>query len=296
MTDVADNTRTWRVLELVNWTTNYLREKGFSSPRSDVEWLLCSVCQCSRVDLYTDFEKPLTRQELSEFKSLLTQRLKHKPVQYIIGETEFMGMPFRVNEHVLIPRPETELLVEHAVDWLRQRTEDRLTVLDIGTGSGCIAVSIGALVPKATVTAIDVSGEALKVAEENAHRNKVEERVHFLRKNILEEAPTDGPYHLIVSNPPYVGEEEFSTLDKAIRDYEPAEALVAENGLLFFRRFAASAKQWLESQGLLLVEIGGTHQVPAVTELFENAGWKDITIARDYNNQGRILQAHPYPQ
>ena len=296
MTDVADNTRTWRVLELVNWTTNYLREKGFSSPRSDVEWLLCSVCQCSRVDLYTDFEKPLTRQELSEFKSLLKQRLKHKPVQYIIGETEFMGMPFRVNEHVLIPRPETELLVEHAVDWLRQRTEDRLTVLDIGTGSGCIAVSIGALVPKATVTAIDVSGEALKVAEENAHRNKVEERVHFLRKNILEEAPTDGPYHLIVSNPPYVGEEEFSTLDKAIRDYEPAEALVAENGLLFFRRFAASAKQWLESQGLLLVEIGGTHQVPAVTELFENAGWKDITIARDYNNQGRILQAHPYPQ
>jgi len=296
MTDVADNTRTWRVLELVNWTTNYLREKGFSSPRSDVEWLLCSVCQCSRVDLYTDFEKPLTRQELSEFKSLLKQRLKHKPVQYIIGETEFMGMPFRVNEHVLIPRPETELLVEHAVDWLRQRTEDRLTVLDIGTGSGCIAVSIGALVPKATVTAIDISGEALKVAEENAHRNKVEERVHFLRKNILEEAPTDGPYHLIVSNPPYVGEEEFSTLDKAIRDYEPAEALVAENGLLFFRRFAASAKQWLESQGLLLVEIGGTHQVPAVTELFENAGWKDITIARDYNNQGRILQAHPYPQ
>ncbi len=293
MTDVSDTTRTWRVLELVNWTANYLKEKGFATPRSDVEWMLCSVLQCSRVDLYTDFEKPLTRPELSEFKSLLKQRLNHKPVQYIIGETEFMGMPFRVNEDVLIPRPETELLVEHAVDWLRSHSEDLVTVLDIGTGSGCIAVSIAALVKKATVTAIDVSGPALEVARDNARRNKVEERVRFIRQDILEEAPPDGPYHLIVSNPPYVGRDEFSTLGKDIRDYEPMEALVAEDGLLFFRRFATSAKQWLVNQGLLLIEIGGSHQLPAVKELFQSADWKDLAVFRDYNDQGRILQVRP---
>jgi len=293
MTTVSDATKTWRVLELINWTTGYLEEKGFDSPRSDVEWMLGAVLECSRVRLYTDFEKPLTPDELQRFKTFLKQRLDHQPVQYIVGETEFMGMPFTVNPSVLIPRPETELLVEQAVEWLRERPEDRRKVLDVGTGSGCIAVSIAALVPDCQVVAVDISSRALQVARENAERNGVTDRLRFRELDVLRESPDGAPYDLVASNPPYVGQDEFPDLDPEIRKYEPEEALAAGDGLLFYRRFATTATGWLQPDGLLLLEIGGSHQAEPVISLFSGPGWKSVTVSRDYNDQGRILKAGP---
>ncbi|MCF7804308.1 MAG: peptide chain release factor N(5)-glutamine methyltransferase [Candidatus Marinimicrobia bacterium] len=293
MSETTTEQKTWRVLDLINWTTDYLKEKGFPAPRSDVEWLLIHVLDCERVELYTDFEKPLQPGELSEFKALLKRRLSHEPVQYITGETEFMGYPFAVNESVLIPRPETEILVEHAVDWLRERESSGSRVLDIGTGSGCIAVSLGKLVPGIEVTALDNSLEALDVARSNAERNGVAEHIEFREQNILQTAPPD-KYDLIISNPPYVANNEIEGLQEDIRKYEPENALVAgEEGLTFYQYFAKYAHQWITDGGRFMLEIGGTHQSEAIRELFANDGWSDISIIKDYNEQDRIVIAVP---
>lgn len=283
--------KTWRVLDLINWTTEYLREKGFDTPKSDVEWMLGAVLDSSRMELYTDYAKPLTPDELAEFKGLLQQRLANKPVQYIIGETEFMGFPFRLNESALIPRPETELLTEYAVEWLRSRSGEQ-KVLDIGTGSGCIAISIARLVGNARVDAIDISGEAVDLAESNAERNGVRERVQFSVLDILEQSPPGSSYDLIVSNPPYVSEDELEALAEEIREFEPREALVARghDSLLFFRRYADAAAHWLSDDGILMLEIGGSHQSESVLDLFNRDVWGDLEVYRDYNQQDRILR------
>jgi len=286
--------KTWRVLDLINWTTGYLEEKGFDTPKSDVEWMLGEVLGCSRIDLYTDFAKPLTPGELSQFKALLKERLTHKPVQYIIGNTEFMGFPFRVTDSVLIPRPETELLVEHATDWLRGHSGEQ-RVLDIGTGSGCIGISIARLADGVSVDAIDNSGDALSLARENAEKNAVQGHVELIRLDILRNDPPNLPYDLIVSNPPYVAGEEVGQLQEEIREFEPREALVAEGDdpYVFFRRFAEKGKNWLTGDGRMFLEIGGTHQWETVSGIFREAGWSETAFHRDYNGQHRILETTP---
>jgi len=291
MTEVTDSTKLWRVMELINWTTDYLAEKGFDTPRSDVEWLLSAALDCPKVELYTNFDKPLTRQELTRFKDLLKERLTRKPVQYIIGETEFMGLPFRVNESVLIPRPETELLVEKAVDWLRANADQKTSVLDIGTGSGCIAVSVAALVPEIAVTAIDNSEAALSVARDNARLNQVENRIQFSQQDILAEAPKNKKFTVILSNPPYVAKDEYTSLEPDVREYEPESALVAYDGFTFIRRFAESVQDWLAPSGILFLEIGGSHQRDEVENIFGQSGWNNVKIEPDYNGEARIVIA-----
>lgn len=281
-------------MELINWTKDYLEEKGFPSPRSDVEWLLSHVLDCSRVQLYADFEKPLTPEELAEFKAVLRQRLDHKPVQYITGETEFMGLPFEVDKSVLIPRPETEILVEHAVSWLRENPVKEPKVLDIGTGSGCIAVSVAALVQTALVWGMDISEAALTIASRNAKLNTVTSRIHFGMQDILNEAPPEAPFDMILSNPPYISEDEADTIQKDVRDYEPVEALfTSHEGLQFFERYASSAREWVQPEGVFMAEIGGTHQSQQILQLFQDHQWQDIQLIKDYNGHDRVLIAKP---
>lgn len=290
MTDTTTQNKTWRVLELINWTTDYLKNKGFTSARSDVEWLLMDVLDCERMELYTGFEKPLKHSELDAFKKLLKRRVKNEPVQYIIGETEFMGYPFKVDESVLIPRPETEILVELAADWLRtKKKEKQLSVLDIGTGSGCIGVSVAKLVENSQVTLVDVSDEALSIARENADVNDVSDRVTLKQMDVLSEEP-EGQYNLILCNPPYIAKDEMETLQEDIRKYEPKKALLAESdGLIFYRRFASAGKEWLAPKGRMMLEIGGSHQSEAIQKLFEENGWSEISVHQDYNEQDRIV-------
>jgi len=290
--ETATPSRTWRILELIHWTTDYLKDKGFPTPKTDVEWLLTAVLHCSRMQLYTDFEKPLTPAELLQFKGLLKERLTHKPVQYLIGETDFMGLTFQLNEQVLIPRPETELLVEEAVEYLRKCPEEQQRVLDIGTGSGCIAVSIAALVPRVRVWGIDNSESALDVANSNAGLHHVTEQVIFRNLDILSDDPPDIPFPLIVSNPPYISPDDFERIQKDVREFEPREALVAEeNGLRYYKHFARHAQNWLIAGGRLMLEIGGTHQAQSINDIFTEAGWEHVTIRPDYNGQDRILSA-----
>ncbi len=288
-TTIADK-KIWNILSLVNWGTEYLQARGFESPRLTVELLLGRTLDCSRIELYTNFDKPLLAHDLAAFKQLFKRRVAHEPLQYILGDTEFMGLRFLVDARVLIPRPETELLVEQVIKEFRESSS--LRILDIGTGSGNIAVSIAHFLPGATVDAIDESEPALAVAEANIHRHALADRVKLSRIDIMSAAPglRAHEYDLIVSNPPYVSLEEFGQLPPEIKDHEPSIATTDNgDGLTFYRRIADVAKELLRPDGKIFVEIG-YGRAGAVETLFTRNGYGAVAIIPDYQGIDRVMR------
>jgi release factor glutamine methyltransferase len=209
----------------------------------------------TRLDIALDSKKLLSFKEVELFEDAIKKLQRHEPVQYITGNTEFFGLTFKVNRHVLIPRPETEELVQWILDDLQKKNEESLKILDIGTGSGCIAVSLAKQLPQAEVTAIDVSKEALRVAKENAQCNKVD--IEFLERDILQVSHLDKEYDLIVSNPPYVRDLEKQEMQKNVLDFEPAGALYVrdENPLVFYNKITALAAGALKPKAVVYFEI-----------------------------------------
>ena len=262
--------RKWTVIELLKWTTDYLSQKSFANARLNAEQLLCHVLHLRRVDLYVNFDRPLSLVELNTFKTLLKRRLAHEPLQYIIGETEFFSLSFKVGPAVLIPRPETELLVEKVIEYGRSLPDGRL--LDLGTGSGCMAVTLAKGLPQFRITAIDKSERALALAAENAERHQVSDRVEFVQWDYTTTvSPFTQPSDILAANPPYVRQTDFNLLAAEIKDYEPAEALLAgEDGLEAFRHIQRWLPLLLKPQGQAFVEIGAD-QAHAVTALFPQA-------------------------
>jgi release factor glutamine methyltransferase len=234
--------RVWTILEMLQWGTSYLSDKGFDESRLTVELLLCHVLRLKRIQLYTSFDKPMTEVELSSFKGLFQRRLQHEPVQYITGSTEFMGLEFVVDRRVLIPRPETEVLVEQVIRYAKEHFPSRpLRILDIGTGSGCIAVSLAALIENASVVAFDKSSDAVDVARINAEKNGVEKKIALSVQDVfrISEADVSSKFNLMVSNPPYIAKTEFEELQPEIREFEPSFAVTDDgDGLSFYRRIA----------------------------------------------------------
>ncbi len=288
-TTIADK-QSWNILSLVNWGTEYLQKKEVESPRLTVELLLSRVLGCSRIELYTNFDKPLLPRDLAAFKQMFKRRVTHEPLQYILGDTEFMGLHFLVDRRVLIPRPETELLVEQVIKESAAPALQR--ILDIGTGSGNIAVSIAHYLSGVKVDAIDVSGEALAVAETNIRAHGLSDRVKLLLLDILRsdaELPTR-EYDLIVSNPPYVSREEFTHLAPEIRDHEPSIATTDEaDGFTFFRRIATVAKRLLRVGGKIFLEVG-YGQAGDVAEIFAKQGYEAVMTIPDYQGIERVLR------
>jgi release factor glutamine methyltransferase len=283
----------WTIINLITWGTSYLGERHVDDARLNIELLLAHVLRLKRIDLYTNFDKPLTDDELATFKALLKRRLAHEPLQYIIGETEFMGLKFSVDRRVLIPRPETESLVEQALAEIRERwpENDSIRVLDIGTGSGCIAVSIASLIPSVQATAIDTSAGALDVARINAERNVVSDRISFASVDILNNATFSSLFHCIVSNPPYISDQEYRLVSEEVRKFEPAVALTdGGDGLTFFRTLAERCGPLLEENGSILVE-HAYNQSDAVRKIFHEHGWKNIAAIKDYAGHFRFIKA-----
>ena len=284
----------WTVLSLLQWGTDYLKEKDIESPRITIELLLAHALHCKKIDLYTGFDKPLSQSELTEFKMGLKRRLAHEPVQYIIGETEFMGLSFIVDRRVLIPRPETEVLAEQAIELTQKIAhQSAIFVLDIGTGCGNIAVSIAKLVQRATVIATDVSREALEAAQINVGRHGVGDRVRLLEHDIFgsvdELART--PFDLILSNPPYVSKEEALTLRPEILQYEPKPAVVeGGDGLSFYRRIGETSKRLVKNEGWVLVETA-YNQGPLVRSILSSAGLQNVQLIKDYDGNDRVVKA-----
>jgi len=281
--------KVWTVMEMVRWTEGYLREKGLESPRLNGELLLAGTLGLKRLDLYLQFDRPLTPDELAEFKARLRRRAKREPLQYIEGQAAFRDLRLRVDPRVLIPRSETELLVDEVLAWARGR--EGLHALDVGTGSGAIALSLATEGPFARVVATDVSADALEVARANHAATPPGSPVEFYPGAVY--APVRGQtFDVVVSNPPYIGESERGALDAGVRDWEPAQALFSgETGLDVIRELVAGAPEVLRAGGLLALEIGWK-QAEAVAELVRAVdGFSEPVVRRDLEGRDRIVTA-----
>jgi release factor glutamine methyltransferase len=295
MTAIASVQKTWTVLEIINTTTGYLKEKGIDDARLNAELLLAHVLGCRRIDLYANFDKPVKESEREHYKSLLKRRLAHEPLQYIVGETEFMGLRFSVDRRVLIPRRETEVLVEKTIEICRQFPEgaESISVLDIGTGCGNIAVSVAKFVGNVYATGIDNSDEALEVARKNVENHNLAGRVTLERVDILHNSihSIGEPFDLVVSNPPYVSRDEFKNLQPEIREYEPRSATFdGSDGLTFYRRISEIGRQLLKGGGFLIFEVG-FGQSAQVQEILRKNGYVQIQVNKDYSGIERVVSA-----
>jgi release factor glutamine methyltransferase len=275
------------VLESINLSSEYLKNKGIESPRINAELLLAHILSCKRLNLYLSFEKPLTEEELQKYRELLRRRSKFEPLQYIIGKVEFYGIDFKVNPSVLIPRQETEILVETIIG--QYDKHDTLRILDIGTGSGNIAISLAKNLDNSVITALDISEEALKTANENALLNSVNDRTEFIRFDFLKEEFKRNEFDVVVSNPPYIAIEEFETLCPELKEYEPKVALTDYNsGFLFYEIISNKSNHLLKPGGKLFFEVG-KGQASKVTEIMTKNNFQNINATKDYLNIKRVI-------
>lgn len=274
---------TWTILKVLQWTTDYLAQKGVARGRLDAELLLSDTLGIDRVGLYLNYDRPLAPAELAAFRERVGRRARREPLQHILGRTEFWSLPFLVTPAVLIPRADTEVLVEEAL----KRAAGPCSILDVGTGSGAIAVALAHELPAATVTAVDISAEALAVAAENARANGIEGRVGFHQADLG--ALPGGPYDLIVANPPYIPAEGLAELMPEVRDFEPHLALSGGvDGLDCYRRLLPSAAGCLKAGGWLLLEVG-FGQAPQVLDLLRETGFDERFAARDLSGIERVV-------
>lgn len=276
---------TWTILKILAWTKEFLLSRGVVNARLEAEWLLSAVTGLDRVGLYLQYDKPLNDGELAGYRALVARRARREPLQHILGSQEFCGRDYEVTADVLIPRHDTELLVTEAVE----RHPDARSVLDIGTGSGCIAISLQKLLPNAVVTATDISDAALTVARRNA--NKYCASIEFLRGSLF--FPLSGRrFDLIVSNPPYIPTVDIESLDREVRDYDPRTALDGgSDGLDIYRSLIPTSVEYLNPGGWILVEIG-IGQAFDVIQLFWQVGrYGEPVVVRDPSGIKRIVGA-----
>ena len=280
----------WSIGRILKWTENYFTEKGIETPRLDAEVLLSHVLKKERIYLYVHFDEPLETVELAGYRELVKQRVQHVPVAYLTGHREFMGLDFEVTPAVLIPRPETELLVQTAIEGLRS-VEGVKLFADIGSGSGAICLSVLHYVPEARGETVDISAEALKIAEKNAERLGVSDRIEFHQGDLLE--PLKGRhFHAVLSNPPYIPNGDIGGLAQEVREAEPRLALAGgTDGLDFYRRLSKEAPVFLEKGGFLAMEIG-INQAQPVRGLLEAEGWMSkLEVYKDLAGIERVAVA-----
>lgn len=293
----ATATSPWTVGRLLTWTTGFLREHGIEEPRLAAEVLLGHALGCRRIEVYTRFEQEPEPDKLSKFRELVRRASQHEPIAYLVGEKEFYSLGFRVDRNVLIPRPETERLVECAVDRCRQLGVDAPRVLDVGTGSGCIAISILKQLTMATVVATDISSAALEVARFNAERHGVLDRLSLIEAdglNLPGDYTDDNRFHVLVSNPPYVTAGDYANLQPIVKDYEPKSAVTDNaDGLTFYRMLAERAGGFLHENGAVLVEIGDDRSEPVGRE-FTSRNWRQAGVWPDRaTGRERVMMFQP---
>lgn len=278
--------KVWTIIEILEWTKQYFSKKGVENPRLDAEILLCFVLKKERIFLYVHFDEPLTKEELKIYKELILRRGNHEPLAYILGQKEFMNWQVMVNNNVLVPRPETELLVEEIIKW--SEGKNCTQILELGVGSGAIIISL----LKSNVlwqgTGLDISSEALTVTKENAIRQNVLDRLQLLSSDLFTAVDKNLHFDIIVSNPPYITSEDMKILAKDVLN-EPHLALSGgEDGLDFYRRIAHQVTNFLAPQGLVALEVG-YNQASIVAELLNEVGLKNIRSQKDYSNIERMV-------
>ena len=279
---MTSNQEIWSIRRVLEWTKGYLAEKGVENARLEAEWLLASATGHDRVGLYVNYDQPLTEEELAFFRGMVVRRARREPLQYILGTQEFMGLEFMVTPAVLVPRHDTETLVAQALSCCPQAKR----VLDIGVGSGCIAVALAKALPGADVRGVDTSAAALAVARANAERHGV--RVTLFEGSLFEPLD-DTRFDLIVSNPPYIPTADLAALQPEVRGFEPRGALDGgADGLACYRRIIPAAPAYLAPGGWLLVEVG-MGQVEDVRAMFAAAGFTELLTAKDPGGIERVV-------
>ncbi len=280
--------QTWTIEAVVRWATDDFRARGIEKPRLDAEVLLAHALESTRTQLVIDAKRPLEPVELARFRALVKRRRAREPVAYLLGVREFYGRQFRVDKRVLIPRPDTETLVDVALARTLERSLS-MRALDLCTGSGCVAITLSRERPTARVHATDLSEDALLVARENALRLGAY-GVSFTRGDLFDALPAGcGPFDVIVANPPYIATDEVERLDRDIKEFEPRLALDGgADGLATVRRIVEGAPERLAPGGFLATEVGAGEAVEAV-RVFEARGFSEVTVTRDYGRVERVV-------
>jgi release factor glutamine methyltransferase len=281
-------TEAWTIGKLLTWTADFLKKSGSTSPRLDAEVLLAHACGCSRIELYTTFDQEPAEQARTAFREMVRRRAEGTPVAYLVGHREFYSLSFEVNPDVLIPRPETEHLVVVALDRAKEFGDQQLNIVDVGTGSGAIAISIAKHLKNCNMTAIDKSPAALAVARRNIEKHQLSERIAVIESDLLTAVPPDAVFDLILSNPPYVSEAEFEQLPLTVRKFEPKLALVAgPAGHEIIVRLLEQALARLKPGGFCIFEFSPmlNQHLPE----FVGSGWDTPQVTKDLAGLARIV-------
>jgi len=293
VSDANTTTSAWTIGKLLDWTRGHFDAKGVEDARLCAELLLAHALGCEKIHLYARFHEEPTAEQRTAFRELVKKAAEHYPIAYLIGQREFYSLDFEVTPAVLIPRPETEQIVELVLDRCKQIDAERIDVLDLGTGSGCLAVTLAKREPRIHVVATDVSAAALAVAQRNADKHGVTERVECVESDIF--ASLNGKaatgFDFIVSNPPYVSLRERETLPRNVRDYEPESALFAgEDGLDFYRALAPSLADYLRPDGRCYFEIGEDQTGEVTTLLTADDRLASVAVHHDLAGTPRVLE------
>jgi release factor glutamine methyltransferase len=283
--------KVWTTLELIEWTTGHFKTKGIESSRLDAELLLASALNCQRLDLYLKFDMPVGEEHLETYRGLVNRRAKREPIAYILGKQEFYARSFDVSSHVLIPRPETELIIEKALGWAKTSTKSELTCLDVGCGSGAIGLTLALEDSRFTICCVDVSEEACKITAKNAKKHNIENRVDILTQD-FEGWSQLKLYDLIVSNPPYIGRQVAQSLTPDVREFEPEGALYGgPMGHEVIEKWIPKMTEVLAPGGLLLCEIGYDQedQIMGIAQRIKLL--ERQMVARDLAGQPRLFMA-----
>ncbi len=277
------------ILESIKLSTEYLEKKGIESPRTNAELLLADILNCGRMDLYLSFDKPLQEKEKNLYREYIARRGKFEPMQYIVGSVEFYGYEFKVNKNVLIPRQETEILIEKILENIDK--DAHVKILDIGTGSGNIPITLAKELPNAIVKSIDISVDAIKTAKENCVIHEVADRVEFFEMSAFAPSVIDSfkGFDIIVSNPPYISIEEYNGLQKEIIDFEPAGAVTDhKDGYSFYKHISSIAYSILNEKGKVFFEVG-QGQADRVSSFLKEDLFSKVTSFKDYLEIDRVI-------
>jgi release factor glutamine methyltransferase len=278
------------VRDILNETARKFSSAGIPSSRLDAEVLLAFCLGRGRLDFIKNPVEQVSEQEQLSFQKIVARRLALEPVAYITGRKEFWSFTLEVNSSVLIPRPDTEVLVEEALDICRQQHWSKIKILDIGTGSGAIALSLASEIPQALLTATDIAAQPLAIAKKNALNLNLNARIEFREGDLFD--PVDDLFEIIVSNPPYIAQEDYDSLPADVKNYEPAKALQAgPDGLDFYQKIIALAPGYLKKDGWLLLEIGALQGEPVFNILETSGRYCDIDIRKDYAGLPRVIKA-----
>ncbi len=282
----------WTVMRLLEWTTDFFKRKGSDSPRLDAEVLLAHARGCSRIQLYTSFGEEPDEEQRVAFREMVRRHGEGVPVAQLVGYREFYSLRFRVDEHVLIPRPETEHLVIEALDVAKKMNiKDRpLQIADIGTGSGAIAITVAKNVANCEMTAVDLSDAALKIAQWNADQHEVTQRIRFIKSDLLGAVQAPSEFDIVCTNPPYVSESEYDELSRSVRDHEPKAALVAgPKGTEVIERILAETPKRIRAGGQLIIELSPMIAGACLKMSQDSEDFTDARLIKDIEGHKRIL-------